>query len=85
MEIQKIVENIMHSLLSKFDHVVVAIEESKDFLSLSLESKGRLEAREIIIFWRSPQITSSYGQALKSKFTFTRGCGSNHGYGRGHG
>lgn len=50
MEIQKIVENIMHSLLSKFDHVVVAIEESKDFLSLSLESKGRLEAREIIIF-----------------------------------
>ncbi|KAH6762285.1 hypothetical protein C2S52_019718 [Perilla frutescens var. hirtella] len=84
MEAQKVVEKILRSLPKKFDHVVVAIEESQDLSSMSLEGlQGRLEAHEVRILQRNPQ-TPSQDQALKFQFTFTGGRGSYHGRGRGH-
>ncbi|KAG6488755.1 hypothetical protein ZIOFF_050004 [Zingiber officinale] len=47
METQRAVEKILRSISNKFDHVVVAIEESQDISLMSLESlQGRLEAYE---------------------------------------
>ncbi|CAL2228327.1 unnamed protein product [Prunus armeniaca] len=44
---KKIVEKTLRSLPPKFDHVVAAIEESKDLIALSLhELIGSLEAHE---------------------------------------
>lgn len=44
---RKIVEKILRSLPAKYDHVVAAIEESKDLSKLSLhELMGSLQAHE---------------------------------------
>ncbi|KHN25967.1 Retrovirus-related Pol polyprotein from transposon TNT 1-94, partial [Glycine soja] len=44
---EKIVEKILRSVHSRFDHVTVAIEESKDLSTLKLEElQGSLEAHE---------------------------------------
>ncbi|GAV88514.1 UBN2 domain-containing protein, partial [Cephalotus follicularis] len=48
MENRKIVEKILRSLTRKFEYIVVAIEESKDLSSLSLESLlGSLQSHEL--------------------------------------
>ncbi|GAV79368.1 UBN2 domain-containing protein, partial [Cephalotus follicularis] len=48
MENQKIVEKILRSLTQKFEFIIVAIEESKDLFSLSLESLlGFLQSHEL--------------------------------------
>lgn len=74
MEDQKIVEKILRSLPSKFDHIVVAIEESQDTSSMSTENlQGRLEAHEFRMLQRSPQAISSQNQALKSQYSSTGG------------
>ena len=44
---QSIVEKILRTLNSKFDHIVVAIEESKKLVELKVEElQGSLEAHE---------------------------------------
>ena len=44
---QKVVEKILRSLSKKYDHVVVAIEESKDFSVLTFdELQGSLFSHE---------------------------------------
>ncbi|GAA0186909.1 hypothetical protein LIER_34197 [Lithospermum erythrorhizon] len=56
VETQKSIENFLRSLPTKFDHIVVAIEESNDLSVMSLEGlQGRLEAHEEIILQRSNQ------------------------------
>ncbi|KAG6535701.1 hypothetical protein ZIOFF_000724 [Zingiber officinale] len=47
MKTQRVVEKILRNLSGKFDHVVIAIEESQDLSLMSLESlQERLEAHE---------------------------------------
>lgn len=63
--------------------MVVAIEESQDLSLMALEClQERLEAHEAIILQR--KLSTSHDQALKFEFTFTRGCGGNHGCYQGH-
>ena len=48
IEDQRIVEKILRSLTRKFDSTVVAIEESKDLSTLSVESLlGSLQSHEL--------------------------------------
>ena len=87
------VEKILGSLANKFEHVVVAIEESKDLETLSIEELiGSLEVHE----QRMEKNSSSFviEQALESKLTLREekpngSCGgytnSNHGKGHGRG
>ena len=50
LETNKVVEKILQSLPAKFDHVVVAIEESQDTSVMSLKNlQGRLKAHEFRI------------------------------------
>ena len=88
-----VVEKILRSLANKFEHVVVAIEESKDMETLSIEeSMGFLEVHEQHMEKYSSSIVIE--QALESKLTlreekhdgFHEGyTNSNHGKGRGRG
>ncbi|KZV18509.1 keratin, type I cytoskeletal 9-like [Dorcoceras hygrometricum] len=83
LETQRIGEKVLRILPSKFVHTVVAIEESQDLSTMSLENlQGRFEAR---IFQRSSQVSFSHDQALKSQVTFTRDRGAYHGRGIGRG
>ncbi|XP_059627614.1 uncharacterized protein LOC132270453 [Cornus florida] len=83
LEDERVVEKILRSLPKKFDYVVVAIEESRDFSSLSLDYLlGTLKAHEIRINQRNPP-PPPLDQALKSQVLITRGRGYNHGRGRG--
>ena len=38
VEEQRVMEKILRSMIRKFDHIVVAIEESKDLSTLTMES-----------------------------------------------
>lgn len=47
IEDKKVVQKVLRSLLSKFDHIVATIEESKDLSMLSVaELMGSLQAHE---------------------------------------
>jgi hypothetical protein len=60
---QQIVEEIMRTLSSRFDFIVVAIQESKDVKTLKIEElQSSLEAHELMVSERSSEI--SIQQAL---------------------
>ena len=51
---QQIVEKIMRTLSSRFDFIVVAIQESKDVKTLKIEElQSSSEAHELMVFERS--------------------------------
>ncbi|XP_077246125.1 uncharacterized protein LOC143885992 [Tasmannia lanceolata] len=77
---QMIVEKILRSLTRKFEYIVVAIEESKDLASLSIESlMGSLQSHE----QRMKQFDSSpLEQAFQTQVSFR---GGSRGRGRGRG
>ncbi|XP_028214926.1 uncharacterized protein LOC114396741 [Glycine soja] len=53
---QLVVEKVLRTLTSKFDHIVVAIEESKDLTSFKLEElQSSLEAHEQRLRERNPE------------------------------
>ena len=89
----RVVEKILRSLANKFEHVVVAIEESKDFETLSIDELMRsLQVHEHRMEKNSNYVVIE--QALQSKLTlreekpngFREGyTNSNHGKGRGRG
>ena len=84
----KVVEKILRSLPEKFDFVVVAVEESKDLSTLSMEELfGILKSHEFRVNKRMyvPSSQVSADQALKSQVTNTRGQFPSHGNFRGHG
>lgn len=63
---QMIVEKILRTLIPKFDHVVVAIEESKNLATLKVEElQGSLEAYEQRMLER--QSDRSQDQALQAQ------------------
>jgi hypothetical protein len=85
LENERIVQKVLRSLPQKFDYVVVAIEESKDVSTLSVEDlQGRLEAHEIKINRRNPP-PSQPDKALTSQVTNTGGQGSYRGHVKGRG
>lgn len=63
---QMIIEKVLRSLTAQFDHIVVAIEQSKDTAAMKLEElQGSLEALEIRVKERSTVNESE--QALKTQ------------------
>ncbi|GAV84464.1 DUF4219 domain-containing protein/UBN2 domain-containing protein [Cephalotus follicularis] len=89
MENQKIVEKILKSLTRKFEYIVVAIEESKDLSSLSLESLlGSLQSHELRMkqFDAPPLEHAFQSQVLSHGGNFRgRGRGRHSTRGRGRG
>ncbi|XP_077237259.1 uncharacterized protein LOC143878927 [Tasmannia lanceolata] len=75
---RRIVEKMLRSLTRKFEYIVVAIEESKDLATISLESLlGSLQSYEL----RMKQFDSSpLEQAFQTQVSFRRG---SRGRGRG--
>ena len=90
-----VVEKILRSLANKFEHVVVAIEESKDLETPSIKVlMGSLQVHEQHIEKKKKSSSTVIEQALESKLTlreekhdgFHEGyTNSNHGKGRGRG
>ena len=69
MESLQVIEKILRSLSPKFEHVVVAIEESKDLSAMTTdELMGTLEIHEHRINKKTP--SSSLEQVLQSKLSF---------------
>ncbi|XP_028076310.1 uncharacterized protein LOC114278465 [Camellia sinensis] len=89
MESLQVIEKILRSFSPKFDHVVVAIEKSKDLSAMTTdELMGTLEIHEQRINKKTP--SSSLEQALQSKLSFRenrneQGRTSQRSRGRGHG
>ncbi|XP_019451739.1 PREDICTED: uncharacterized protein LOC109353832 [Lupinus angustifolius] len=72
---QTIIEKILRTLAPKFDHIVVAIEESKNLAILKVEElQGSLEAHEQRMLERSSE--KSQDQVLQAQ-TWKRGAFSN--------
>ena len=66
-----IIEKIMRTLIPSFDHIVVAIEESKDVESMKIEElQGSLEAQELKLIER--ESVKPTEQALQAQ-TFQEG------------
>jgi hypothetical protein len=82
----RVVEKVLRSISSKFEHIVVAIEESKDLENLTIEELlGSLQVHE-----QRMQKNANSGvleQALESKLTLNDlgKFSSNRGRGRGQG
>ncbi|XP_028065737.1 uncharacterized protein LOC114268722 [Camellia sinensis] len=89
MESLQVIEKILRSLSPKFEHVVVAIEESKDLSAMTTdELMGTIEIHEQRINKKTP--SSSLEQALQSKLSFRddrneQGGTSQRSRGRGRG
>lgn len=82
---QAIVEKVLRTLTPKFDHVVVAIEESKKLENLKIEElQGSLEAHEQRIVERSSEKSKSTDQALQAQTSKKGGFSGKGGY-RGKG
>ncbi|KAI5336607.1 hypothetical protein L3X38_015875 [Prunus dulcis] len=82
IEDQKVAEKILRSMSRKFEYIVVAIEESKDLSTLSLDSlMGSLQSHEL----RLKQFDSGpVEQAFQSqKETNDEGSARDYGYPRG--
>ncbi|PNX90798.1 F-box protein, partial [Trifolium pratense] len=61
------IEKILRTLTEKFDHIVVAIEESKDLATMRMEElQASLEAHELRVKQRSSN--KAVEQALQAKF-----------------
>ena len=72
---QKVVEKVLRSLTPKFDHVVAAIEESKDLTTLSVNHlMGSLQTHEVRM---NRAAEKPLEQALQSKIDLKKG--SNEG------
>jgi hypothetical protein len=66
-----VMEKILRSLTLKFEHVVTAIEESKDLESISVEELlGSLRVHELRILKNAG--STSLKQALESKLKFDK-------------
>ncbi|XP_073225667.1 uncharacterized protein [Cicer arietinum] len=76
-----IVERILRTLTQRYDHIVVAIEESKDLDKMKMEDlQGSLEAHEVRVREKCIATSTSQVHALQaqvSKKTNQSGC-SNH-------
>ena len=80
---QKVIEKILRSLSRKFDAIVVAIEESKDLITLSIdELMGSLLSYESRM---NRNNISSFENAFRSQISFGRGRGRSNYKGRGRG
>ncbi|XP_019441169.1 PREDICTED: uncharacterized protein LOC109346174 [Lupinus angustifolius] len=65
---QTIIEKVLRTLTPNFDHIVVAIEESKNLAELKIEElQGSLEAHEQRLIERSTE--KSTNQALQAQIT----------------
>jgi hypothetical protein len=61
------IEKVLRTLTEKFDHIVVAIEESKDLATMKIEElQASLEAHELRVKQRSSN--KAVDQALQAKF-----------------
>lgn len=76
IEDRRVVEKILRSLTRKFEYIVVAIEESKDLSTLSLESLlGTLQSHELRM--RNFDDTSSMEQAFHSQIQLKESSNDN--------
>ena len=79
---QTIVEKILRTLNPKFDHIVVAIEESKKLKDLKVEEiQGSIEAHELRLIERGSKRSGDH-QALEA-YTSKRGGHNFKGHFRG--
>ncbi|XP_019432432.1 PREDICTED: uncharacterized protein LOC109339448 [Lupinus angustifolius] len=65
---KSLVEKVLRTLTCKYDHIVVAIEESKNLEELKIEElQASLESHELRLKERNPEKTGD--QALQARFT----------------
>ena len=81
---QSIVEKVLRTLLPKFDHIVVVIEEVRDIETLELEElQGALEAHKQRLKERQPEKKTD--QTLQAQVKKGTGDSGNSKKGKGKG